>query len=84
VLIRDSLVAFCVICFDAAPTMLTVLVIIGLLGVLLFTVRHIDFSVCFFYVDGEVVLAAYFWPKLIIILLMIALTTFNLGNKEPS
>ncbi len=68
----------------AIPTLLIVLAATVFLGVLLFIgAGFIIFSsALMFAVFGLILVAPYFWPMLIIILLVIALSSFSDGNQR--
>jgi len=70
--------------FAAGPTFLLIMIVTGALMVLLF----LGFGLFMFLlvllmaVIGIFILAPYFWPVLIIVLLMITLITVGSGNKN--
>lgn len=70
--------------FIAGPTFLLIMIIIGALMVLLFlgVGLFMFLLVLLMAVMGIFILAPYFWPVLIIVLLMIALITVGSGNKN--
>jgi hypothetical protein len=70
--------------FAAGPTFLLIMIITGALMVLLFlgVGLFMFLLVLLMAVIGIFILAPYFWPVLIIVLLMITLITVGSGNKN--
>lgn len=70
--------------FAAVPTFLLVMMITGVLMVLLFLGVGVFIFLCAMFVAliGVFIMAPYFWPVLVVVVLMIALMTVGNGNKD--
>lgn len=70
--------------FAAVPTFLLVMMITGVLMVLLFLGVGMFMFLCAMFVAliGVFIMAPYFWPVLVVVLMMIALMTVGNRNKE--
>ncbi|MDP1666860.1 MAG: hypothetical protein Q8L79_17255 [Methylobacter sp.] len=84
VMLNGELVAEPLVRFAAGPTFLLIMIITGILMVLLFLgVGVFMFMFAMFAaLMGIFIMAPYFWPVLIIILLMITLMTVGNSNKD--
>lgn len=83
IMINGEPVAESLVHFAAIPTFLVIMIITGVLTILLFLgVGVFMFLLAMFVaVIGIFIMAPYFWPVLVIVLLMIALMTVGNGNK---
>lgn len=70
--------------FAAVPTFLLIMIITGVLMVLLFLGIGVFMFLCAIFVAliGIFIMAPYFWPVLVVVVLMIALMTLGSGNKD--
>ncbi len=84
IMINGEPVAEPLVHFAAVPTFLLVMIITGLLTILLFV--GVGVFIFLFAMLGALIgvfiMASYFWPVLVIVLLMIALMTVGNGNKD--
>lgn len=83
VMINGEPVAEPLILFAAVPTFLLIMMVTGVLMVLLFLgVGVLMFlGVMFVALIGIFIMAPYFWPVLVVVLLMVILMTLGNGNK---
>ncbi|MDO9170019.1 MAG: hypothetical protein Q7U18_13165 [Methylobacter sp.] len=83
VMINGEPVADPLVRFAAVPTFLLIMMVTGVLMVLLFLgVGVLMFlGVIFAALIGIFIMAPYFWPVLVIVLLMVILMTLGNGNK---
>jgi len=84
VMLNDEPVAEPLVRFAAVPTFLLVMMITGVLMVLLFLGVGVFMFLCAMFVAliGVFIMAPYFWPVLVVVVLMIVLMTIGNGNKE--
>jgi len=84
VMLNGEPVAEPLVRFAAVPTFLLVMMITGVLMVLLFLGVGVFIFLCAMFVAliGIFIMAPYFWPVLVVVVLMIALMTIGNGNKE--
>ncbi|MDO9270528.1 MAG: hypothetical protein Q7T96_15605 [Methylobacter sp.] len=84
VMLNGEPVAEPLVRFAAGPTFLLIMIITGILMVLLFLGVGVFMFMFAMFVAlmGIFIMAPYFWPVLIIILLMITLMTVGNGNKD--
>lgn len=84
VMLNGEPVAEPLVRFAAVPTFLLVMIITGVLMVLLFlgVGVFIFLFAMFLALVGIFIMAPYFWPVLLIILLMITLMTVGNGNSD--
>lgn len=84
VMINGEPVAEPLVRFAAVPTFLLVMMITGVLMVLLFLGVGVFMFLCAMLVAllGVYTMAPYFWPVLVVVVLMVALMTVGNGNKE--
>lgn len=70
--------------FAALPTALLIMLIAGILGLLLFfgVGLLMFFSALLFAILGVAIIAPFFWPVLVIIVLISALTAFGHDKKD--
>jgi len=84
VMINGEPVADPLVRFAAVPTFLLIMIVTGALMILLFLGVGVFMflSAMFVALIGVFIMAPYFWPVLVIILLMVALMTVGNGNKD--
>lgn len=84
VMLNGEPVAEPLVRFAAGPTFLLIMIITGILMVLLFLGVGVFMFMFAMFVAlmGIFIMAPYFWPVLIIILLMLTLMTVGNGNKD--
>ncbi len=84
IMINGEPVAEPLVHFAAVPTFLLVMIITGLLTILLFVGVGVFIFLFAMLVAliGVFIMASYFWPVLVIVLLMIALMTVGNGTKD--
>jgi len=84
VMLNGEPVAEPLVRFAAVPTFLLVMMITGVLMVLLFLGVGVFMFLCAMFVAllGVYIMAPYFWPVLVVVVLMVALMTVGNGNKE--
>ncbi len=84
VMINGEPVAEPLVRFAAVPTFMLIMVVTGVLMVLLFlgVGAFIFLFAMFVGLIGVFIMAPYFWPVLLIVLLMIVLITAGNGNKD--
>lgn len=83
IMINGEPVAESLVHFAAIPTFLVIMMITGVLTILLFLGVGVFMFLLAMFVAliGIFIMAPYFWPVLVIVLLMIVLMTVDNGNK---
>lgn len=83
IMINGEPVAESLVHFAAIPTFLVIMIITGVLTILLFLGVGVFMFLFAMFVAliGIFIMAPYFWPVLVIVLLMIVLMTVDNGNK---
>ena len=84
VMLNGEPVAEPLVRFAAVPTFLLIMIITGVLMVLLFLGVGVFMflSAMFIALIGIFIMAPYFWPVLVVVVLMIALMTVGIGSKD--
>ncbi|MDO9424185.1 MAG: hypothetical protein Q7T40_08365 [Methylobacter sp.] len=84
VMINGEPVAEPLVRFAAVPTFLLIMIVTGVLMALLFLGVGVFMFLCMMFVAliGIFIMAPYFWPVLVIVLLMVTLMTLGNGNKD--
>ncbi|MBL6986422.1 MAG: hypothetical protein ISR72_05130 [Methylobacter sp.] len=84
VMINGEPVAEPLVRFAAMPTFLLIMIVTSVLMVLLFLGVGVFMFLCMMFVAliGVFIMAPYFWPVLVVVVLMIALLTVGNGYKE--
>lgn len=83
IMINGEPVAEPLVRFAAVPTFLLIMIVTGVLMVLLFLGVGVFMFLCVMFAAliGIFIMAPYFWPVLVIVLLMVTLMALGNGNK---